>query len=280
MSGVLYLCATPIGNLEDMTFRAVRILKEADMIAAEDTRNSLKLLKAFDIDTPMTSYHHNNRYDKIEYLLKQLKEGKNIALISDAGMPGISDPGEELVSACIKEGISVSPIPGATAGLSGLVCSGMPSKEFCFEGFLPLEKKEQSRILESLKDETRTMIFYEAPHRMAKTVQAFYTSFGDRNITVCRELTKKHEEFTYTTLEMAVEFYSQNEARGEYVLIIQGRDRRLLEAKEQEEFLKMPLEEHMKLYTDSGTSRKEAMKLVAKDRGLSKREIYSELLNK
>lgn len=278
MSGTLYLCATPIGNLEDMTYRAIRILNEVDVIAAEDTRNSVKLLNHFDIHTPMTSYHHNNRYDKADYLIGMLLEGKNIALISDAGMPGISDPGEELVRRCIEEGIVVSPIPGATAGLSALICSGMDTSEFCFEGFLPAEKKDQRKILESLKNETRTMIFYEAPHRLYKTLSVFNEYFGNRDIAVCKELTKKHEKFSYMTLDKAVGYFAENEARGEYVLIIKGKNRKELEAQAQAEFLEMPVEQHMQMYLDKGVDKKEAMKLVAKDRGLTKRDVYSMLL--
>ncbi len=279
MAGILYLCATPIGNLEDMTYRAVRILQEADLIAAEDTRNSAKLLQAFDIHTPMTSYHHYNRYDKIPYLLRLLQEGKNIALITDAGMPGISDPGEELVKACIEAGVRVTPVPGASAGLSALVCSGLPAGEFCFEGFLPTEKKEQQQRLERLAEEDRTMIFYEAPHRLAKTLELLYAAFGDRKIAVCRELTKKHEEFTYTGLQAALTLYQQQEPKGEFVLIVQGRDRKQMDAQEQEAFLALPLEAHMKFYTDQGIDRKEAMKLVAKDRGISRRDVYAALIH-
>ena len=279
MAGILYLCATPIGNLEDMTYRAARILQEADLIAAEDTRNSAKLLQAFDIHTPMTSYHHYNRYDKIPYLLRLLQEGKNIALITDAGMPGISDPGEELVKACIEAGVRVTPVPGASAGLSALICSGLPAGEFCFEGFLPTEKKEQQQRLERLAEEDRTMIFYEAPHRLAKTLELLYAAFGDRKIAVCRELTKKHEEFTYTGLKEALILYQQQEPKGEFVLIIQGRDRKQMDAQEQEAFLALPLEAHMKFYTDQGIDRKEAMKLVAKDRGISRRDVYAALIH-
>lgn len=278
MAGVLYLCATPIGNLEDMTYRAVRILSEVDLIAAEDTRNSVKLLNHFDIHTPMTSYHHNNRYDKAEYLISVLNEGKSIALISDAGMPGISDPGEELVKKCIENGITVSPIPGATAGLSALICSGFSTREFCFEGFLPSEKKEQRELLESLKNETRTMIFYEAPHRLVKTLTLFSEYFGDREMALCKELTKRHETFLYMTLSEAIAYYEANEPKGEFVLVLKGMDKQALKEQSQAEFLEMSLEEHMQLYLDKGIDRKEAMKLVAKDRGVTKRDIYKLLI--
>lgn len=279
MSGILYLCATPIGNLEDMTYRAVRILGEVDIIAAEDTRNSVKLLNHFNIKTPMTSYHHNNRYDKAEYLIGLLMEGKNIALISDAGMPGISDPGEELVRRCIENGIMVSPIPGATAGLSALICSGFSTREFCFEGFLPAEKKDRKELLESLRNETRTMIFYEAPHRLVKTLTMLSEYFGDREIALCKELTKKHETFRYTTLYASILYYGENEPKGEFVLVLKGLDKQVIKQQSQEEFSEMPLEEHMKLYMDKGIDRKEAMKLVAKDRGVSKRDIYKLLID-
>lgn len=278
MAGILYLCATPIGNLEDMTYRAVRILDEVDLIAAEDTRNSVKLLNHFEINTPMTSYHHNNRYDKADYLIGVLNEGKNIALISDAGMPGISDPGEELVKKCIENGITVSPIPGATAGLSALICSGFSTREFCFEGFLPAEKKDAKKLLEALKNETRTMIFYEAPHRLLKTLSLFYEFFGDREIAVCKELTKKHETFLYMTLGEAISFYESNEPKGEFVLILKGMDRKVLEEQSQAEFLEMSLEDHMQMYLDRGMDKKEAMKRVAKDRGVTKRDIYKLLI--
>lgn len=278
MAGILYLCATPIGNLEDMTYRAVRILDEVDLIAAEDTRNSVKLLNHFEIKTPMTSYHHNNRYDKADYLIGILNEGKNIALISDAGMPGISDPGEELVKKCIENGITVTPIPGATAGLSALICSGFSTREFCFEGFLPAEKKDAKKLLEALKNETRTMIFYEAPHRLLKTLGMFQEFFGDREIAVCKELTKKHETFLYMTLNEAVSFYENNEPKGEFVLILKGMDKKVLEEQSQAEFLEMSLEDHMQMYLDRGIDKKEAMKLVAKDRGVTKRDIYKLLI--
>lgn len=279
MSGILYLCATPIGNLEDMTYRAVRILNEVDLIAAEDTRNSIKLLNHFGIHTPMTSYHHNNRYDKAEYLIGLLSEGKNIALISDAGMPGISDPGEELVAKCIENNIPVSPVPGATAGLSALICSGLSTNRFCFEGFLPAEKRDQRRILEEVKNETRTLIFYEAPHRLLKTLKIMYEIFDDRAISICKELTKKHESFLYTSLKQAIELFENNEPRGEYVLVLKGMDKDILIEQSQTEYAKMPLEEHMELYIKQGIDRKEAMKLVAKDRGITKRDVYKMLID-
>lgn len=276
--GTLYLCATPIGNLEDMTFRAVRILKEVDVIAAEDTRNSVKLLNHFDIHTPMTSYHEFNKIDKGQYLVKRLLEGENIALITDAGMPGISDPGEELVRMCRDAGVPVTAVPGACACVTALVISGRPTRRFCFEAFLPTDKKERRAVLEELKTETRTSIIYEAPHRLVKTLQELLNELGDRNITVCKELTKKHETGLETTLKEAVPYYEQNEPRGEYVLVLEGCSRQQMEQEAQDAWKEMSLGDHMKLYEEQGMNRKDAMKQVAKDRGVGKREIYQALL--
>ena len=277
-SGTLYLCATPIGNLEDMTFRAVRILKEADLIAAEDTRNSVKLLNHFDIHTPMTSYHEYNKIEKGQYLVKRLLDGENIALITDAGMPGISDPGEELVRMCRDAGVPVTAVPGACACVTALVISGRPTRRFCFEAFLPTDKKERRAVLEELKTETRTSIIYEAPHRLVKTLQELLSELGDRKITVCKELTKKHETGFETTLKAAVPYYEQNEPRGEYVLVLEGCSREQMEQEAQDAWKEMSLQDHMKLYEDQGMNRKDAMKQVAKDRGVGKREIYQALL--
>ena len=276
--GTLYLCATPIGNLEDMTFRAVRILKEVDVIAAEDTRNSVKLLNHFDIHTPMTSYHEFNKIDKGQYLVKRLLEGENIALITDAGMPGISDPGEELVRMCRDAGVPVTAVPGACACVTALVISGRPTRRFCFEAFLPTDKKERRAVLEELKTETRTSIIYEAPHRLVKTLQELLNELGDRNITVCKELTKKHETGFETTLKEAVPYYEQNEPRGEYVLVLEGCSRQQMEQEAQDAWKEMSLGDHMKLYEEQGMNRKDAMKQVAKDRGVGEREIYQALL--
>ena len=276
--GTLYLCATPIGNLEDMTFRAVRILKEVDVIAAEDTRNSVKLLNHFDIHTPMTSYHEFNKIDKGQYLVKRLLEGENIALITDAGMPGISDPGEELVRMCRDAGVPVTAVPGACACVTALVISGRPTRRFCFDAFLPTDKKERRAVLEELKTETRTSIIYEAPHRLVKTLQELLNELGDRKITVCKELTKKHETGFETTLKEAVPYYEQNEPRGEYVLVLEGCSRQQMEQEAQDAWKEMSLGDHMKLYEEQGMNRKDAMKQVAKDRGVGKREIYQALL--
>ena len=276
--GTLYLCATPIGNLEDMTFRAVRILKEVDVIAAEDTRNSVKLLNHFDIHTPMTSYHEFNKIDKGQYLVKRLLEGENIALITDAGMPGISDPGEELVRMCRDAGVPVTAVPGACACVTALVISGRPTRRFCFEAFLPTDTQERRAVLEELKTETRTSITYEAPHRLVKTLQELLNELGDRKITVCKELTKKHETGFETTLKEAVPYYEQNEPRGEYVLVLEGCSRQQMEQEAQDAWKEMSLGDHMKLYEEQGMNRKDAMKQVAKDRGVGKREIYQALL--
>lgn len=278
MAGKLYLCATPIGNLEDITLRVLRILKEADLIAAEDTRNSIKLLNYFDIKTPMTSYHEYNKYDKGRYLVEQMEAGKNVALITDAGTPGISDPGEELVTMCCQAGIQVTSLPGAAACVTALTMSGLPTRRFAFEAFLPADKKERKKILEELKNETRTLVLYEAPHRLVKTLEELLEILGNRRISVCRELTKKHEQVFRTTLEQALSHYREETPKGECVLVLEGKDRKELELEEQSRWDEMSVTEHMDLYLSHGMDKKEAMKKVAKDRGVSKREIYQALL--
>ena len=278
MAGILYLCATPIGNLEDMTFRAVRILREADLIAAEDTRNSITLLCHFEIRTPMTSYHEYNKIEKGKKLTALLLEGKNIALITDAGTPGISDPGEELVKMCHEAGVTVTAVPGAAACVTALTISGLPTRRFAFEAFLPSDKKERREVLEELKDETRTIVIYEAPHRLVRTLEELLETLGDRQVSVCRELTKKHETVCQATLEEARAYYRAHEPRGECVLVIRGRSREELRRESQRKWEELSLEEHMRYYTDQGADRKEAMKRVAKDRGISKREVYQALL--
>ena len=277
--GVLYLCATPIGNLKDITERVVDTLKEVDIIAAEDTRNSIKLLNHFGIKTPMTSYHEYNRYDKAAELTDRLREGKNIALITDAGTPGISDPGEVLVRSCIEAGIRVTSLPGACACITALTMSGIKTRRFCFEAFLPADKKERKEILEELRDETRTIIIYEAPHHLKKTLEELRGVLGSRNIALCRELTKQFEEVLHFTIDEALEYYSSNEPRGEYVLCIEGRDRDAMKREESLSWQELTVEEHMKLYEQQGIERKESMKMVAKDRGISKREVYDALIN-
>lgn len=278
MAGKLYLCATPIGNLEDMTYRVVRTLGEVDLIAAEDTRNSIRLLNHFDIHTPMTSYHANNRIEKAHELVKDLLQGKNVALITDAGTPGISDPGEDLVRICYEAGIEVTSLPGACACVTGLTLSGLPTRRFCFEAFLPMEKKERQAVLEELKTETRTIIIYEAPHRLQRTLKELYDALGDRRITLTRELTKLHETVQPTTLSGAIEWYETEEPRGEYVMILEGRSRQEMVQETRDAWEQMDLREHMALYTQKGMDRKEAMKAVAKDRGLGKRDVYKALL--
>ena len=279
MTGTLYLCATPIGNLEDITFRVLRTLKEADLIAAEDTRNSIKLLNHFEIKTPMTSYHEFNKIEKAYQLADKLREGKNIALITDAGTPGISDPGEDIVRICYEEGVPVTSLPGAAACITALTMSGRPTRRFAFEAFLPRDKKERADVIEELKNETRTIIIYEAPHHLVKTVTELYNAIGDRELTVCRELTKKHEEKMQTTFLELLEYSKEHEPRGEYVLIICGKNRDDIKKEQQENWETMPISEHMKHYESQGIDRKEAMKRVAKDRGVSKRDIYRQLLD-
>ncbi len=278
MPGTLYLCATPIGNLEDITYRVLRTLKEVDLIAAEDTRNSIKLLNHFEIDTPMTSYHEYNKYDKGEVLVQKLLEGQNIALITDAGTPAISDPGEELVKMAHKAGVTVTSLPGACACITALTLSGLPTRRFAFEAFLPADKKARRQILDSLVNETRTLIIYEAPHHLLKTLNDLHDALGDRRITVCRELTKKHETVFLTTLVEAIAYYTENEPKGECVMVIEGKTFTELAQDSIDEWLKLSVEDHMKVYLDRGMDKKDAMKAVAKDRGVSKQEIYKQLL--
>lgn len=278
MSGMLYLCATPIGNLEDITFRVTETLRSVDLIAAEDTRNSIRLLNHFGIKTPMTSYHEYNRVEKAHDLIRQIADGKDVALITDAGTPAISDPGETLVALCQEAGIRVTSLPGAAACITALTLSGLSTRRFCFEGFLPSDKKERRDILSELSGESRTILLYEAPHHLVKTLELLYKTLGERRVTLCRELTKRFETVMPTTLEQALAYYKENDPRGEYVLVIEGKS---IASKKEEAalgFREMPLEEHMKYYEDKGMDRKEAMKLVAKDRGVGKREIYQMLL--
>ena len=278
-TGTLYLCATPIGNLEDITYRVLRTLKEVDLIAAEDTRNSIRLLNHFEIKTPMTSYHEYNKIEKAYQLVAKMREGKNIALITDAGTPGISDPGEDIVRICYEEGIPVTSLPGAAACITALTMSGLPTRRFAFEAFLPKDKKEHQAVLEELKTETRTIIIYEAPHHLVRTLQELHDILGgDRRLTICRELTKRHEEKLQMTLADSLSYYEVNEPRGEYVLIIAGRSREEMKKEEQAGWEALSLEEHMAHYESQGIDRKEAMQRVAKDRGVSKRDIYQALL--
>lgn len=274
--GCLYLCATPIGNLGDMTPRAVEVLKAVDVIAAEDTRNSIKLLNHFDIHTPMTSYHEYNKYDKAEELLRQLQAGKSVAVITDAGTPCISDPGEVLVEKCAAAGIEITSLPGASAVITALTLSALPTRRFVFEGFLPAvkQKKERAEALERLRNETRSIVLYEAPHHLRQTLLELGTVLGgERRISLCRELTKRYEEVIRTTLREAAEL----SPKGEYVLVIAGRDAAELQEARQQSFAALSLDEHMQRYLAAGLDRKAAMKAVAQDRGLSKREIYQAL---
>ncbi|MCR4642957.1 MAG: 16S rRNA (cytidine(1402)-2'-O)-methyltransferase [Lachnospiraceae bacterium] len=274
---MLYICATPIGNLKDITQRVLETLENADLIAAEDTRNSLHLLTHFGIRTPLTSYHEYNKYDKAETLIRKMKEGMDVALISDAGTPGISDPGEVLVRRCIEEGITVSSLPGPAACITAVTMSGLPTGRFSFEAFLPADKKERKRILDEMRDDTRTLIVYEAPHHLEATLKELLDVLGDRPLAVCRELTKRFESVERMRLSEAVSYYGENEARGEFVLVIGGRDAAELKKERQQQWENMPVEEHVARYEAEGHDRKEAMKLAAMDRGIPKREIYNML---
>ena len=278
MQGKLYLCATPIGNLEDITYRVLRTLKEVDLIAAEDTRNSIKLLNHFDIHTPMTSYHEYNKIEKAEVLIRKMQEGVNIALITDAGTPGISDPGEDLVRMCYEAGIEVTSLPGPAACITALTLSGLPTRRFAFEAFLPSDKKERQAVMAELVDETRTIILYEAPHRLIKTLNELLEVLGNRKMTLCRELTKKHETAFASTIEDILKFYETQEPKGECVLVIEGKSRAELVQEERAKWEEMTIEEHMEVYLSQEMDKKEAMKAVAKDRGVSKRDIYQALL--
>lgn len=278
MSGMLYLCATPIGNLEDITYRVIKTLQEVDIIAAEDTRHTIHLLNHFDIKTPMTSYHEFNKYKKAETLVEKLLAGSNIALVTDAGTPGISDPGEELVRQAHAAGIPVTSLPGACACITALTLSGLSTRRFCFEAFLPPDKKLRAQILEELKTETRTIILYEAPHHLQSLLQELYETLGNRNLTLCKELTKKHENIMQTTLSQAIEYFKVEAPRGEYVLVLEGISRDQLQEDARAQWLQMSLPEHMELYLSQGIPKKDAMKKVAKDRGISKREVYQMLL--
>ena len=279
MSGTLYLCPTPIGNLNDISKRVLDTLREVDLIAAEDTRNSMKLMNAFDIHVPMTSYHEYNKVEKAYTLIKQLEEGKNIALITDAGTPAISDPGEVLVKMCREEGINVTSLPGPCACIVALTLSGLSTRRFCFEGFLPSDKKERKTVLSELKEETRTIVLYEAPHHLKETLKELGATLGEeRKITLCRELTKKFEEAVSHTIQSALEYYEANDPRGEYVLVIEGMSREEKEENFRKNWQDLDIKEHMDIYLNQGIDKKEAMKLVAADRGISKRDVYQALL--
>lgn len=279
MSGILYLCATPIGNLEDITLRVLRTLREVDIIAAEDTRNTIKLLNYYNIKTPMTSYHEYNKINKAETIIKKLLEGKNIALVTDAGTPAISDPGEEIVKKAYQVGIQVTSLPGACACITSLTLSGLSTRRFAFEAFLPADKKERKVIIDSLKEETRTIVIYEAPHHLKNTLSELYDALGNRKITICRELTKLHETIQIHTLSSAIAYYNDNKPKGEYVIVIDGTTFNKLEIKKQEAWQQLSIFEHMDIYLSKGFSKKDAMKKVASDRGISKHDVYNFLLS-
>lgn len=278
--GKLYLCATPIGNLEDITLRVLKTLKEVDLIAAEDTRHSIKLLNHFEIKTPMTSYHEFNKIDKARYLVEQLRNGLNLALITDAGTPGISDPGEELVKQCYEAGVEVTSLPGPAACVTALTLSGMSTRRFCFEAFLPTDKKERQWILKELQTETRTVVVYEAPHRLTRTLEELMGALGNRRITICRELTKRYEEAYRTTFSEALDRYGTEEPKGECVIVIEGVSILSLRNEQERAWGELSIEDHMERYESGGIDRKEAMRLVAKDRGISKRDVYQYLMNR
>ena len=278
MAGILYLCATPIGNLGDITSRVVETLQNVDLIAAEDTRNSLRLLHCFEIHTPMTSYHEYNKVEKARSLIAQLQNGKNVALITDAGTPAISDPGEVLVRMCQEAGITVTSLPGPSACITALTLSGLSTRRFCFEGFLPAEKKEKEEVLAECASESRTMIFYEAPHHLKRTLEELYAALGDRRMTICRELTKKFETVMPCTLGSAAAYYETNEPRGEYVLVVEGKSKREKEAEKRARWETLTVEQHVRFYEEQGMERREAMKQAAKDRGVSRRDVYQALL--
>ncbi len=278
MSGMLYLCATPIGNLEDITLRTLKLLQEVDWIAAEDTRHSRILLEHYQIRTPLTSYHEHNKYEKAELLVGKLLAGEKGALITDAGTPAISDPGEELVRQCLEAGVPVTSLPGACACITALTVSGLPTRRFCFEGFLPADKKERRQILEGLRQETRTILLYEAPHRLVRILGELREALGDRRLTVCRELTKLHEEIWQSTLAQAEERFQAETPRGEFVLVLEGRSARELSEEQARQWDRMSLTEHLAYYLEQGMEKKEAMKQMARDRGCTKREIYQGLL--
>lgn len=278
MEGQLFLCATPIGNLEDVTLRVLRTLAQVDLIAAEDTRNSIRLLNYYEIKTPMTSYHEHNKIEKAYQLVDLMRQGKDIALITDAGTPGISDPGEELVRICYEEGIEVTSLPGASACVTALAMSGRKTRRFSFEAFLPRIKKEREEVLQEMAGETKTLVVYEAPHRLLKTLKELREALGERNLTICREMTKSHEEKLLMTLSEAVNYYEENKPRGEFVLVIEGKSKEEIKKQEREAWENLSLKEHMAVYEEKGMTKKDAMKAVAKDRGVTKREIYQELL--
>lgn len=274
---MLYVCATPIGNLEDITYRVVKILSSVDLIAAEDTRQSVKLLNHFNIKTPLTSYHEHNKDSKGNKLITMLKDGKDIALVSDAGMPGISDPGEDLIKLCYENDIKVTVAPGATAAVTAIVLSGLNARSYIFEGFLPKGKKQRQLVLQRLKDETRTTIFYEAPHHLLATLEDIYSYAGNRLIAIEKELTKKYEDVRRGSLEDMIQYYTQNKPQGEYVIVLEGANPIDTQKAELQKYNNITLNEHFNMYIQQGMDEKSAMKQVAKDRNIGKRDVYKEI---
>ncbi|NKE07842.1 16S rRNA (cytidine(1402)-2'-O)-methyltransferase [Mesobacillus selenatarsenatis] len=273
--GILYLVPTPIGNLEDMTFRAIRMMKEADLIAAEDTRNTKKLCNYFEIETPVTSYHEHNKESSGYKLIERIRDGAKVALVSDAGMPTISDPGTELVAEAIAEGLTVVPLPGANAALTALIASGILPQPFYYYGFLQRGKKDKKRELEMLARQTATIVLYESPHRLKETLSLMLVGLGDRKIVLCRELTKKYEEFLRGTISEALAWAEAEEVRGEFVLVIEGASHDAIAEEENQWWEKLSIEEHVEHYiSKEQMNSKDAIKQAAKDRGLQKREVY------
>lgn len=277
MSGKLYVCATPIGNLKDITLRCLETLKEVDLIASEDTRHTIKLLNHYEIKVPLESYHEHNKDTKGKKLINLLLEGKNIALVSDAGMPGICDPGEDLIKLCYENNIEITVLPGATASITALILSGIKTRSYCFEGFLPYNKKAKKEVIQRLKDDTRTYIIYEAPHHLLQTLKELYEQIGNRNISIVKELTKKHENVFKASLLEALKYFEENTPKGEYVLVLEGANGNEVLNKEKEEINNISIKEHLEQYLSTGMDIKEAMKKVAKDRGISKRDVYNEI---
>ena len=277
MSGILYIVGTPIGNLGDMSPRAVDTLASVDFIAAEDTRVSLKLLNHFEIKKPLISYFEHNRREKGEIIVSRILAGESCALVTDAGMPAVSDPGEDLVDLCHERGVTVNVVPGPSAFVSAIALSGLPVSRFTFEGFLSMNKVSRREHLEDIRNEKRTLVFYEAPHKLLATLKDLYRALGDRRIALVREITKIHEEVVRTTLSEAVEKYEAEAPKGEFVLVIEGRSYEEIDEENKQEWLSMTVEEHMEFYEKQGISHKDAMKMVAKDRGVSKRDIYAQI---
>lgn len=272
--GILYICPTPIGNLDDMPKRVVDILKNVDLIAAEDTRNTLKLMNRFEIRNKLISYYEHNKAERGEYLIRELKLGKNIAVVSDAGMPGISDPGEDIVRLASNEGIDIKVIPGPSAFVCALVVSGLSTSRFSFEGFLPIGNKERKERFEEIKNDTKTLIFYEAPHKLLGSLEDIYSNLGDRKIVTVREISKIYEEIKRFKVSEAISYYKNNSPKGEFVLVIEGRDKEEIKKEEEEKWKEISVIDHVNMYIEKGISNNEAIKLAAKDRGLKKNEVY------